>query len=71
MEPKIAFCLSTVCVGVIIIVILVIISFGSVEVNELALDYSGWSLTIAKEPLLPGIQFLGVLHSLIRFPSTV
>jgi hypothetical protein len=41
------------------------------EINEIGLDYSSISKTIDSNPLGSGLYFLGVGHSLIKYPSNI
>jgi hypothetical protein len=68
---KAAFLCCTCAAGSITLGILLILSFSSIEVNEIALDYSGFSKSVGKDVYTPGIHFLGVTHSFIKYPSTV
>ena len=58
-------------IGVITLFILIISSYSSLEVNEIALDYSGISKSVNKRTYYPGIHFLGVGHHFVRYPKTV
>lgn len=53
------------------ILILILTSFRTLEVNEIGLDYSGITKTIDKQLYTSGIHFLGVGHSFIKYPTTV
>lgn len=58
-------------VAVVTIIILIVTSFRTLEVNEIGLDYSGITKTIDKQLYTAGIHFLGVGHSFIKYPTTV
>ena len=56
---------------VLVIVILVAMSYASLEYTESGLDYASISKTIEKKPYKGGIHFLGLGHSFIKFPNTI
>lgn len=61
-------------VVLIVVIVLVSISFSSLEPNEVGLDYSANSLTISSnngELYTSGRTFLGVGHSFLKFPKAV
>jgi len=62
-----------VCVVLLIIaIVLISVSFSKLDANEVGLDYSANSLTIDTTQLYqPGVQFLGVGHSFIKFPTNI
>lgn len=71
MEPKTKACLILVGVALVATAVLLFMSFSSLEVNELGLDYSSITKTIDPNVYTPGIHFLGLGHSFIRYPSTI
>lgn len=58
-------------VGVVAMLILILTSFRTLEVNEIGLDYSGITKSIDTQLYTSGIHFLGVGHSFIKYPTTV
>lgn len=67
---------ATVCVGCIAtsficMVLVIIMSFSSLQVSEYGLDYSAISKTVNPQPFEAGVHFLGVGHSFLIFPKTV
>jgi len=62
-----------VCVVVLVTSgVLIGVSFSKLDANEVGLDYSSNSLTIDMTQLYsPGVQFLGVGHSFIKFPTNI
>jgi hypothetical protein len=56
---------------IILLVVYLVSSFSSLELNEYGLDYSGIWKTVEKNPYTSGIHFLGFQHSFIRFPKSV
>ena len=66
---------SVLLVGAIIgggtLIILLLMSYSSLEVNEIALDYSTISKSVGKKTYYPGIHFLGIGHHFVRYPKTV
>lgn len=54
-----------------ILFIMIIISFSSLDYNEVGLDYSSITKTISPKIYTAGIHFLGIGHSFITFPKTV
>ena len=71
MEPKAKACLILVGVALVAIAGLLFFSFSTLQVNELGLDYSSITKSIDPTIYTPGIHFLGVGHSFIRYPSTI
>lgn len=62
-------CCATCLTLTLVTVILVILGFQKLEVNEVGIDYSANSLTINTDKLYSnGIYFIGVGHSFIKFP---
>jgi len=64
----------TCTLAVIVTIILVSLSFSSLDPNEVGLDYSANSLTINSnngEMYTAGRTFLGVGHSFLKFPKAV
>lgn len=53
------------------LIILLSLSFSSLDVNEYGLDYSSISKTISTDPYTAGIYFLGIGHSFKKYPRTV
>jgi len=52
--------------------VLIGVSFSKLDANEVGLDYSANSLTIDTSQLYsPGVQFLGVGHEFIKFPTNI
>lgn len=48
------------------------VSFAKLDANEVGLDYSANSLTVDLTQLYsPGVQFLGLGHSFIKFPTVI
>jgi len=69
-ETMTKLCGGCCCITMVITIILISISFSSLEVNEYGLDYSYISETVDKDPRIGGIHFLGVGHKFIKYPST-
>lgn len=63
------------------LVILILVSFSSLEANEVGLNYSAISkevkilyfinIKIEQKPYTAGYYWLGIAHSFIRYPKTV
>lgn len=63
-------CGCTSCVLLIIGLILLILGWSRLEVNEVGIDYSANSLTIDTSKLYSnGLHFIGVGHSFIKYPK--
>lgn len=61
---------ATCCTVTIVTIILVVLGFSKLEVNEVGIDYSANSLTLNTDKLYSnGIYFIGVGHSFIKFPK--
>ena len=54
----------------ITVIVLLAVSFRTLDINEYGLDYSSISKTIDSKALQGGFHFLGVGHSFIKYPST-
>ena len=50
---------------------MLILSFSSLDYNEVGLDYSYITKTISPKIYPAGIHFLGMGHQFITFPKTV
>ena len=61
-------CLCTSCVTFLI---LILCSWGSLEFNEIGLDYSEITKRVDSVTYNNGLHFLGIGHSFIKFPKTV
>lgn len=59
------------CISSVILFIMILMSFSSLDYNEVGLDYSSISKTISPKIYSAGIHFLGIGHSFITFPKTV
>ena len=55
----------------VVFITLIVMSFSSLEINELGLDYSAISKSVNPEPFKPGIHFLGIGHHFIKYPKVV
>lgn len=66
-NPKVACCGCSTCT----LVVLLILSFSSLEFTEIGLNYSAITNTVEDRGYTAGIHFLGPGHSFIKFPSTV
>jgi hypothetical protein len=66
--------MACVCLWIVIAAFLIGFSFGSVEANEIALDYNMNTETLAlnaDDVYENGLHFTGVGHQLIKFPKTL
>jgi hypothetical protein len=63
-------CYCCVC-GCVTLLLVLLMSFSSLEFNEYGLDYSSISKSADPTPYSGGIHFLGVGHHFILFPKTV
>ncbi|CAD8047988.1 unnamed protein product [Paramecium sonneborni] len=61
------------CCGIssFILFLMIILSFSSLDYNEVGLDYSSITKTISPKIYSAGIHFLGIGHEFITFPKTV
>lgn len=59
------------CCCSILLLVTIFCSFGSLEINQLGLNYSLISSTVEKNGYSAGLYPLGPFHSFIKFPSTV
>lgn len=67
--PMYAGCCTCIVV-VVVSVILILLGFSKLSVNEVGLDYSANSLTVNTDKLYSnGIYFIGVGHSFIKYPK--
>lgn len=64
-------CLAVVVVAVIVAVILFFASFGTLEYQEIGLNYSFITETISKDAYTSGRYFLGIGAYFIKFPKSV
>lgn len=70
---------SSICAIIVLVIVVITISatlfgvsFAKLDANEVGLDYSANSLTLDLTQLYsPGVQFLGLGHSFIKFPTTI
>lgn len=61
---------GTCCCVMIVSVILIVLGFSKLSVNEVGLNYSANSLTINTDKLYTnGIHFIGVGHSFVKYPK--
>lgn len=70
-DPRKAIGIGCCCLSTIGMVILVFMSFASLDATEIGLDYS--SITKSVDPMIyqSGYHFIGFGHKFIKFPSTV
>ena len=71
MERKTILILAIAGGIVLVIVVLLALSFASLEYTEYGLDYSSISKSVEKAPYTGGIYLLGLGHSFIKFPKTI
>lgn len=65
-----AFCACALCSGLIAGIVLIAVSFHTLEATEMGLDFSDFTKTIDEEVLYTtGRHFLGPAHSFIVYPT--
>lgn len=57
--------------GFLVVLILISVSFASLEYTEYGLDYASIAMSISPQPYTGGLYFLGLGHSFIKFPKTI
>lgn len=60
----------SVCALLVIVVICVILSFSSLDVNTYGLDYSPITKVISTQVFTSGFHYLGFMHKFIVYPAT-
>lgn len=71
-DPRKAIGIGCCCLSTIGLVILVFMSYSTLDATEIGLDYSSITKSLDKNNIYQsGYHFIGFGHKFIKFPSTV
>jgi hypothetical protein len=70
-DPRKAIGIGCCCLSTIGLVILVFMSYSTLDATEIGLDYSSITKSVDSTIYQSGYHFIGFGHRFIKFPSTV